>query len=294
MKHLSAILLFVIALTTTAEAQQAQGGGAKVWTELFAGSSTAVVKGAPFSAEAISESVQMLADGNKISRSNTTRMFRDGEGRFRREGNSSIGSGGGNVAAYYYGTGFNFGFQDTISIFDPVGNVRYSLNPSAKTARRMNSPQFKVAEGGAVIVNGQLSTITKAQIEAGNAAKKTEVVVSPYLAAISQGSGSAGKTESLGTREFEGVAAEGTRTVTTIAAGAIGNERAIETVYERWYSKELQLIVYSKHTDPRFGEQTYRLTNINRSEPDRSLFAPPADYKIVTETGFNYFTTKPQ
>ncbi len=88
--------------------------------------------------------------------------------------------------------------------------------------------------------------------------------------------------------------AEGTRSVTTIPAGAIGNERPIEIVYERWYSKELQLIIYSKHTDPRFGEQTYRLTDISRSEPDRSLFTPPADYKIVSESSLNYFTTKPR
>ena len=54
-------------------------------------------------------------------------------------------------------------------------------------------------------------------------------------------------------------------------------------MYERWYSKDLQLIILSKHSDPRFGEQTYRLTNIKRSEPDSSLFSLPADYTIVNE-----------
>jgi len=89
-------------------------------------------------------------------------------------------------------------------------------------------------------------------------------------------------TEQLGTQNFEGIDAEGTRTTTTIPAGSIGNERPIEIVYERWYSKDLKMIVYSKHSDPRFGEQTYRLTNINRSEPDPSLFTPPPGFKVVS------------
>ena len=166
---------------------------------------------------------------------------------------------------------------------------------------------------GAVIVNGQsMSYAVQTPATTTDAAKKAalekaQVVVLPGMATTIAGSGagggiasvyttsSNGKTESLGTRDFEGVTAEGTRTVTTIPANSIGNERPIEIVYERWYSKDLQLIVYSKHSDPRFGEQTYRLTNISRNEPDRSLFTLPAEYKIVTEPTFNVVTTtKPQ
>ncbi|MEP7075741.1 MAG: hypothetical protein ABI878_08010, partial [Acidobacteriota bacterium] len=89
------------------------------------------------------------------------------------------------------------------------------------------------------------------------------------------------KKESLGTQNVEGVQAEGTRSTTTIPAGAVGNERPIEIVYERWYSKDLQMIIVSKHNDPRIGEQTYRLTNIVRGEPSSTLFSPPADYKVI-------------
>ncbi len=304
MKYLSAILLFALTLTMTVAAQQAQGGGARFTTEFTVGGSTAVVKGEPYSAEAVSESVQMLADGNKISRSNTTRMFRDSEGRTRRESGSSTGgngfantfstaSGSGSGSDFFTFSGF--GFQETISIFDPVNNLRYSLNPTAKTARRTKA-HFGMAEGALFGTAQSITPALRAQIET-NAAKNSQLIHLPGLAAISiggNGNTRAGKTESLGTRDIEGVTAEGSRSVTTIPAGAIGNERPIEIVYERWYSKELQLIVLSKHTDPRFGEQTYRLTNINRSEPDRSLFTPPADYKIVSEPSLNYFTTKPR
>ena len=89
-----------------------------------------------------------------------------------------------------------------------------------------------------------------------------------------------GKTESLGKQIVEGVAAEGTRNTTTIPAGEIGNERPLEIVFERWYSPELQTVVMTRHSDPRFGETVYRLTNINRDEPARSLFEVPADYTV--------------
>ncbi|HTH38997.1 MAG TPA: hypothetical protein VL572_13560, partial [Pyrinomonadaceae bacterium] len=96
------------------------------------------------------------------------------------------------------------------------------------------------------------------------------------------------RTEDLGVQTIEGVEAVGTRTITTIPAGEIGNERPIEMVYERWYSNDLQLVVMSKNSDPRFGEQTYRLTNIVRNEPDPTLFELPAGYKVVSEPAGTY------
>jgi hypothetical protein len=86
------------------------------------------------------------------------------------------------------------------------------------------------------------------------------------------------KKEDLGTQVIEGIQAQGYRTVTTIPAGEIGNERPIEIVSERWYSPDLQVVVMSRHSDPRMGETKYRLTNISRAEPPRSLFEPPAGY----------------
>jgi hypothetical protein len=187
MKYLSAILLSVLILSIGAQAQQGQGSGAKTYAEIISASSTAVVKGAPFSAEAVSESVQVLADGNKISRSYTTKLFRDSEGRFRRESVSGVRREGDTAAA---GAGFgyttsngaltSFGFSEMISIFDPVANQRFIIMPSAKTVRRMTTVPGKAE--GAVIVNGQaLSPAAKAQVEA-DAAQKTNIVVLPVLA----------------------------------------------------------------------------------------------------------------
>jgi TonB family protein len=88
-------------------------------------------------------------------------------------------------------------------------------------------------------------------------------------------------TEQLAKQMVEGVECEGTRAVTTMPMGAIGNERPIETVYETWFSQELKMMILSKRSDPRFGESTYRVTNISRSEPDAGLFQVPSEYTIV-------------
>jgi hypothetical protein len=88
------------------------------------------------------------------------------------------------------------------------------------------------------------------------------------------------RTESLGKQNIGGVEAEGTRSTVTIPTGEIGNERPIEIVSERWYSPELQTAVMTRHSDPRTGETVYRLTNISRTEPARSLFEVPADYTV--------------
>ena len=92
-----------------------------------------------------------------------------------------------------------------------------------------------------------------------------------------------GVTEMLGSREFDGVKADGKRTTRTIPAGAIGNERPIAVVSERWFSAELNVVVMSRNVDPRSGETVYRLANIKRGEPPAELFKVPADYKVREE-----------
>jgi TonB family protein len=88
-------------------------------------------------------------------------------------------------------------------------------------------------------------------------------------------------TERLAKQMIEGVECDGTRAVVTMPAGAIGNERPIETVNETWYSPELQMMILSKRSDPRFGESSYRVTNIVRSEPESALFQIPSEYTII-------------
>ncbi len=112
-----------------------------------------------------------------------------------------------------------------------------------------------------------------------NEAGKTVVIGMKSNTAEASSAGSS--TESLGTNTIEGVECEGTRTTLTIPAGQIGNEQPIVITNERWYSSKLQTVVLSKRHDPRSGDTTFRLTNIDQSEPSASLFQIPADYTVV-------------
>lgn len=364
-----------------------------------------IVKGAPYSAEAVTESVQTLADGNRITRTSKASLYRDGEGRTRRDQTlNHIGP---------WATADEP--PQTIFINDPVAGTNYVLNPRSRTAHKTSYGFFMSSDQSGspdqhrfVIVPGSkdavmmpmspdgvsplrtgvmVATTTEAPLKApagglsGKAVKRVQPKYPPIAkAAGAQGPvsvqivvGEAGDvesakataghpllqqaavdaakewrfsptklngntvkvagtisfnfalpksedappaatggmtlmrtpapghapadgdglsprvampkpvTESLGKQSIEGVEAEGTRTTITFPAGMMGNERPINVVSERWYSPELQTVVLTKHNDPRFGETSYRLTNINRSEPTRTLFEVPSDYTLKAE-----------
>lgn len=211
------------------------------------------VEDAPYSAEIVNEVTQELADGNRIERRTTGMVARDGRGRVRRERQ---------LAAI--GPVVPEGEARIVTISDPVARVHYSLDHGRKVAMSSSPPgrERVPVDGpaGPMIFNKRVSP------EVG-----LDVRGDPEPPDV--------QTEQLGTKEYEGVRAEGTRTLATLPAGAIGNVRPIEIVSERWYSPELRVLVYSRRTDPRFGETIYRLTNITRAEPDASLFQVPADYE---------------
>ena len=247
------------------------------------------VKGAPYSAEAVTESIQTLADGNRIVNRSTSSLYRDSEGRTRREqslkGLGILGGAGEEPA-------------QTIFISDPVAGVTYSLDSKSRTAHKSvpftfefhrkpgeaiegQTFEFKVAPGTAPAAGGNV--IMTAPLPAPGSGMRVAHAAEGVSTFVfkSTKSGNANEVkEQLGKQIVEGVEAEGTRTTVTIPAGDIGNERAIEIVSERWYSPELQLVVMTRHSDPRFGETTYKLTNINRADPAKSLFEVPAGYTI--------------
>src|SRR5436305_7768137 len=98
-----------------------------------------VVKGAPYTAEAVTESVQTLADGNRIVRKNTAQVYRDSEGRTRRD--QTLGAIGPYAAAGDP--------PQTFFINDPVAGVSYILDPASKIARKMARMEFKIEKGAA-------------------------------------------------------------------------------------------------------------------------------------------------
>jgi hypothetical protein len=224
-----------------------------------------LVKGAPYSAQTVSEHKETLADGNTIDRKESGAVYRDSEGRTRRE--QTLGPIGPLPAG---ATPLQLVF-----INDPVAGVNYVLHPDAKTADKL--PARPEPPPGA----------PPEPPPAGFGAGTRTFI-------YRQG-GQAPQGESLGTKTIEGVSAEGTRYTTTIPAGQIGNAKPIVTVSERWYSPQLQVTILSTTTDPRMGQTTYRLTNISLDEPAHSLFEVPADYQVneAPQKGNAIYITKP-
>jgi hypothetical protein len=219
------------------------------------------VKGQPYSAEAVNETTQVLADGNKIVNRTSSMIYRDSEGRERRE-----------QAIKSLGTLNSGSAAKVVFISDPVAKTNYSLRTESRTAEKM---PMLVPDGGAGYA------FTAQTITSGDRTVMIQPAEPVARAAVRLGPGD-GKVEHLGTQVIEGIAAEGTRTTTTIPAGQIGNEREINIVAERWYSQELGVVVMSKRSDPRTGETMYKLTNVNRAEPPHSLFEVPSDYTVVS------------
>src|SRR5574341_712211 len=258
------------------------------------------VKGAPFSADIVSETIQTLPDGNRIVQRSEGHVYRDSQGRTRNERTYQMGGSSEQ--------------RQTINIFDPVAGVNYILDPETRIARKTNSflgvpppppPPMVVAPGAEapkkISVSGgvlQGSAIRKVQppyppvakAAKASGAVQVQILVSetgevieasvvsghpllrdaalqaarqwqfkptelsgrpvkvqgiltfnftlvddnpaPLVASARNIQKFTTNKEELGTQTIEGVECAGRREVTTIPAGAVGNERPIEMVNE--------------------------------------------------------------
>jgi hypothetical protein len=204
-----------------------------------------VVTGAPYSAVAITETRQTLADGNTISRKVQANVFRDSQGRTRRE---TTLTGVGPLAA----TGASRTF---VRIYDPVAGTAFVLHQDTKVAEKLRVPP-----GGPKY---------PADLQGKFNARMQAVIADGSL-----------KKEDLGVQTINGISAQGTRFTKTIPAGQEGNAKPIVITNERWYSPDLQIVIKTVRNDPLFGETTYTVTNIQKQEPAAALFAVPSDYTV--------------
>ena len=208
-----------------------------------------VVKGQPYAAELVNESVQTLGDGTRISTKTSGSVYRDTDGRTRREETGTQS-------------------QKSITIFDPVASVSWTLSASGKTASKhsIRTPPER--------------TYTETRTTGPG----------PERAVNHNGPPRADRhnrvSEDLGNQAMEGVQVQGRRTTTTIAAGTMGNDRDIKVIDETWFSSDLQVVVQSRHSDPWTGEVTYKLSNIRRGDQPHTLFEAPADYQVKEDGGF--------
>lgn len=264
------------------------------------------VKNAPYSAQAVSERLQQLPDGNQIERRTSSASYRDSAGRTRHEVRNAKGE------------------LRSVTINDPVAGAVWLLNPQERSARRLPSrvdveriarqaretarahvermrkegrlpaPGRELEDRVTVNVerenDGRRETVRVIRAPRAPGAEGVPLAPLPPLAPMIAGAVSSavadGKWASkavsreLGTREFDGVRAEGKLRSYEIPAGEVGNRNPIVVADETWYAPELQVTVYAKHSDPRSGDYVYRLEGIRRGEPDAALFAVPPDYQV--------------
>jgi hypothetical protein len=251
-----------------------------------------VVKDKPYSARSITASTQTLADGNRITQRNEARIYRDAQGRTRRE--QTLGGVGPWQAAGEPVT--------VITIHDPVAGKSYTLDPVARTATEIRPFQVALAHAelkdAKIAIETEKLTIGPAPPPPGGGAGVTVVhtggqtgvqliarevaIGAPPFAGTT---GAHEPAEDLGEQVLEGLLVHGERLVDTIPAGAMGNERAIEIVTERWYSRDIDALVRHRFFDPRFGETTYELVNVVRGEPSPDLFQVPQGYALEVAAG---------
>lgn len=204
-----------------------------------------VVRGAPFSAEAVTEMTQELRDGNRIERRSTVVIARDGVGRTRRE-----------QALPPIGPVMPDANLRMITISDPRQKVLYLIDPQRKTASRSTPPSGPPP------------------LPRGGRAPGEMALPPPQVS-----------SEALGQRQIFGLRADGTRQTMTVPAGVFGNVSPLDVVTDRWYSPELKIVLESRRSDPRMGDVTYRVISLVRGEPDPTLFEIPSDYTVVDRPG---------
>ncbi|MGA7239929.1 MAG: hypothetical protein WBY44_29885 [Bryobacteraceae bacterium] len=218
--------------------------------------------GKPFSATITTHTSQSYVDGTNVNSTTTVVQYRDAEGRTRIESDTPN--------------------DKTITIRDPVARTVYILDSATKVAIQRPMAGIPVPVGTLLPASGGAANPLPGG-RGGRGARGGSMTASGADAVMENAKRNPNNTvDDLGTMTVNGVPARGTRITTVIPVGAIGNDREFRSIDERWYSPDLNMLVKSVSTDPRFGTTTHEMTNISRVNPDRSMFEVPADYKIVS------------
>jgi len=138
-----------------------------------------------------------------------------------------------------------------VTITDPVAHLQYTCTP-IRICRKMGYRQWPEGRGPHAGPYPELNRATDRSVT----------------------------VEDLGTANISGVEVQGKRLTKTIPENTVGNDRPFPSVEEVWHSKELDVDMQVKRTDPRFGTRTATMTEFNPGEPDPSYFQVPAGYRV--------------
>jgi hypothetical protein len=251
-RTLSALMLVLSASIPMTQLALAQIGSGVAF-----GSSRGIVN-KPYTATVKTTVVQKLADGTTITRVTTTKEARDSEGRTMHQNS-------------HYVPNDEPAVVDT-SVFDPGSRTMTHWMSQSKQATVFHMPEPKSVAGN---LSTQTTVLAGGSSSNGPADAQSQSAPAVHVARIRDR-----QREQLGGKTIAGVYAEGTRTTMTIPEGAEGNDRPITTVNETWRSRDLNITLLSVNEDPRTGTHTTEVTDLDRAEPDPSVFQVPEGYTI--------------
>jgi hypothetical protein len=209
------------------------------------------IAGCPFSAVVEIKHTQTLGDGSHIVTKVKALSYRDSSGRVGYQ---------------------SYAVTDTdkdaserpnmIEIYDPVAGFVYMILPFRNAAWRskLSGPAPAVGDLPRHFYSAE------AAVPSAGPDSRVKLVV-----------------EYLGSQRMQGVRVIGTRTVRTIPVGVEGNDRELTVISETWFSRELGFKLLEKTSDPRSKDREMRVTTLELSEPDPTLFQVPAGYTIVVD-----------
>jgi hypothetical protein len=217
------------------------------------------VKSLPFSAIETTTREQTLSDGTLIKSTVEVQLARDSEGRLRAESALKPDASGASQGRI-------------VTLWNPTEGKSItwiSGNPTATFASVTHLPESQL--------NSFLSSLAGAPAS-GTSAPLQRKLTAPLASAQSS---SNLQTESLSEQSIAGVLATGTRLTQVVPAGTVDNDRDFTVISETWTSADLKTTVRQVSSDPRTGTVTTELSNIDRSEPDPTLFKVPANVRVT-------------
>lgn len=154
--------------------------------------------------------------------------------------------------------------QHLITICDPVNQKLVRLDTLNKTATVMG-PRLGFPRPG-LLINRAPQSFCSSYFKRYRS--------SPHI-----------RSEELGSQNISGVEAQGLRTWMVIEARASSETQSQPSYQDHWCSEELGAFVMQAFVSPQVGRRNETLLkNIERREPDASLFEIPADYTIEERT----------
>jgi hypothetical protein len=242
MKRQTALAILILAVGVTLS--QAQSG---IWMGVGPVPRSGTIKDAPFSADLVSTNDHVDgAPGIKTEFHGKVARDSQGDSYYAMENISPASTGPRPMR---------------ITITDPSALTVTTLDPQSRTAYISHVPA---------------SMLTTARtLTPGNASATPDGRPAGAVSGVDANT----TTESLGTKELDGLRVVGLRTTHTAPASEAGGKPYVSTV-ETWTSPDLKIVVMIQTQTSNGDRHITRLENIVRTEPGTELFRVPSGYTV--------------